>query len=155
MSNCNKDFLIALEHHDMSFQLHHTCHVITSFVINEFISLSLLCHHILGYSFVITELLWHQWQPHSTIPNKIHWWPLRIGWDNLLGYVYFVANGYLAYYFIENRKHSMVFFYRWFSRCKIFSLSWIREGIVSLQIMFQNIKSLIYDTFDKVTWSSY
>ena len=24
------------------------------------------CHHVLGYSFVITKLLWHQWQPYST-----------------------------------------------------------------------------------------
>ena len=43
VSNCNIDFMRGLEHHDMNFKPHHTCHM--------------PCHHFLCYSFVINELI--------------------------------------------------------------------------------------------------
>ena len=58
-SDYNTDFLIALEHHYVSFQPHHTCHIIIlamSLLPLSFLclSLSLPClHHVFGYPFVI------------------------------------------------------------------------------------------------------
>ena len=34
------------------------------------LTLSFPCHHVLGYSFIITELLWHQWQLHSIVVQE-------------------------------------------------------------------------------------
>ena len=84
-----------------SISLSIPCHVIISSISSSMwchhylcLSLSLSFHHILGYSFVIRELLWHQWQiyyqqypPLALMETSKHSPPLTtMTKDNLLCY---------------------------------------------------------------------
>ena len=54
--NLYNDFLMALEHHQVYFKLHHTCHILI-YSISSLLLTSLCLPSCLGQSFVITESL--------------------------------------------------------------------------------------------------
>ena len=98
MSDYNTDFLIAPEHHYVSFQPHHTCHIIIlsmSLLPLSFLclSLSLPYHHVFGYPFVI------HWTPLTSMTITFNLY--HILYKSLFFLVNYVQRGMYLYWLIS------------------------------------------------------